>query len=124
MKIDGLTSPAPTSVGGSTTETTVSGKIADYKRQRDKLKKATQDFEAVFVGMMLKEMRKTMTSDNPLFGNSSQAKYYQEMMDDAVAHQISRTGKFGFGDLLYKKVERNLPPDPEVLLKEALKIVT
>jgi peptidoglycan hydrolase FlgJ len=98
--------------------------VTEVKRQRDKLKKATQDFEAIFVGMMLKEMRKTMTSDNPLFGKSSESKYYQEMMDDAVAHQISRTGQFGLGSLLYKKVEHTLPPDPDAIVRQTLKILT
>src|SRR5262245_54083390 len=108
MKMEGSTSPALTGIGGSATQPTSAPSIAELKQRRAKLKQATQDFEAIFVGMMLKEMRKTMTSDNPLFGNSSQAKYYQEMMDDAVAHQISRTGQFGLGNLLYKKVEHTL----------------
>ena len=96
--------------------------IGEASRQRARLKKATQDFEAVFVGIMLKQMRKTMQSDNPLFGKSSESQRYMEMMDDAVAQQISRTGKFGFGDLLYKKVERTLPPDPATGSRESLKL--
>jgi peptidoglycan hydrolase FlgJ len=103
-------------------ETPSTGEVSEASKQRARLKKATQDFEAVFIGMMLKQMRKTMAGDNPLFGKNSEAKHYQEMMDDAVAQQMSRTGQFGLGEMLYKKVERTLPPDPDTLVRQALKL--
>ena len=43
-------------------------------KEKARVTKATQDFEAVFIGMMLKQMRKSMTGQNALFGNSSEAK--------------------------------------------------
>jgi Rod binding domain-containing protein len=95
---------------------------SEASKQRARLKKATQDFEAVFIGMMLKQMRKTMAGENPLFSKNSEAKYYQEMMDDAVAQQMSRTGQFGLGEMLYKKVEKTLPPDPDTLARHALNL--
>ncbi len=76
--------------------------------QQARLKKATQEFEAVFIGMMLKQMRKSMTGGNALFGNSHEAKLYQDMMDDATASQMSRTGSFGLARVLYKTLERTL----------------
>jgi flagellar protein FlgJ len=85
---------------------------SEAARQRAQLKKATQDFEAVFVGLLLKQMRKSMTGGNALFGNSSEAKMYQDMLDDATSQQMSRSGGLGLGDLLYKKREATLPPDP------------
>ena len=96
------------------------GELSPAARQRAQLKKATQDFEAIFVGTLFKEMRKTMSGDNPLFGNSSETKHYQEMMDDTVAQNLSKTGAFGLGNMLYKKVERTLPPDPEAITRQAL----
>jgi Rod binding domain-containing protein len=73
-----------------------------------KLVKAAQDFEAVFVGSMLKQMRKSITGGNALFGNSSEAKMYQEMMDDATAQQMSHTGAFGLANLLLHSLEPKL----------------
>lgn len=86
---------------------------ADYTKQTDRVKKATQDFEAVFVGMMLKQMRKSMAGENALFGQSSEAKVYQDMMDDTLAQQMSRTGTFGISNAMMKSIAGRLPPDPD-----------
>ena len=77
--------------------------------QHAKLKKATQDFEAVFLGQMLKQMRKSMSGGNALFGNSNEAKMFQEMADEATANQMSKTGGFGLAKTLYTSLARMLP---------------
>ncbi len=61
--------------------------------------------------MLLKQMRKSMTGGNALFGNSSEAKLYQDMMDDATASQMSKTGSLGLANVLYKTLEATLPPE-------------
>lgn len=88
-------------------------------RQREKLKIATQEFEAVFIGLMLKQVRKSLMDDNPLFGKSQEAKFYQEMMDEKLAEQMSRTGQFGLARTLYQRMERTLPADPRETLQRA-----
>lgn len=74
---------------------------------RERLKKATQAFEAVFVKQLLGQMRKSMTGSS-LFGSSQQAGMYQDMMDDALSTQISKTGSFGLAKTLYKSMEKGL----------------
>ena len=91
--------------------TTDTAPMSEATRERERLKKATQDFEAVFVGIMLKQMRKSMTGGNALFGNSSDSKLYQDMMDDATAQQLSKTGSFGLARVLYKAMEHTLPAE-------------
>jgi Rod binding domain-containing protein len=86
---------------------------ATYTREKGRLTKATQDFEAVFVGMMLKQMRKSMAGDNAIFGNSSEAKIYQDMMDDGIAQQLSKSGTFGLSGAMMKSAASRLPPDPD-----------
>ncbi len=81
----------------------------EQTKQHQKLVKAAQDFEAVFIGTMLKQMRKSMAGDTPLFGGSQESKMYQEMMDDAVAQQMSRTGSFGLANLLVKSLGPRQP---------------
>ncbi len=94
-----------------------------YTRQRDKLKKATQDFESVFLTQMLKQAHKSMQGEGALFGSSSEAKFYGEMRDEMLAQHLSKTGQFGIGNLLYKRLEKTLPPNPDAMLKDALKIL-
>jgi flagellar protein FlgJ len=86
---------------------------AEYNKEKSRVTKATQDFEAVFIGMMLKQMRKSMAGDNALFGKSSEAKVYQDMMDDSLAQQMSKTGTFGLSKAMMKSIERTLPHDPD-----------
>ncbi|HLJ55957.1 MAG TPA: rod-binding protein [Chthonomonadaceae bacterium] len=90
--------------------------VAAAKPQPDpehaKAVKATQDFEAVFIGMMLKQMRKSMAGDNALFGNSNEARVYQDMMDDNLARELSRTGTFGLAKAMMKSIDRTQHPAP------------
>ncbi len=101
MTNNGIT-PLPVG-GGQGTEPTAA------EARHKKLQKAAQDFEAVFIGNMLKQMRKPITGENTLLGNSSEAKMYQEMMDEATAKQMSRTGSFGLANLLCRTLEPNQP---------------
>src|SRR3954469_24928462 len=86
---------------------------AEFTKEKARVTKATQDFEAVFIGMMLKQMRKSMAGDNALFGKSSESNIYQDMMDDSLAQQMSRTGTFGIGKAMIKSMESRLPKDPD-----------
>lgn len=82
--------------------------LSELQRRQARLKKAVQDFEAIFIGMLIKQMRQSMAGSNPLFGSNAQAHYYQEMMDEAIAQRLSQTGAFGLGRMLYQKMERLL----------------
>jgi peptidoglycan hydrolase FlgJ len=84
-----------------------------YKTQRAKLKKATEGFEAIFVTQLLKQAHQSMQGANALFGSSSESKFYAEMRDELLAQQISKTGEFGIGKMLFQKLERTLPPNPD-----------
>ena len=84
----------------------------DALKQRDRLKKATQEFEAVFVGQLLKEMRKSMTPGNKLLGSSRESKQFQEMFDDSLSRDLSHNGSFGLAKVLYKRMEKWIPPLP------------
>ena len=57
-----------------------------------KLKTACQDFESVFFGMMLKEMRKTVPQDTLLGDDAHEQEIFQGMMDDSVAKQMASHG--------------------------------
>ena len=82
-----------------------------------KLKKACTDFEAVFMGYMLKTMRKTVPHDDKgAMGN--QKEIYDSMFDQQLTTQISQSKKsFGIGEAMYRQLSRkrhdeeaNTPP--------------
>ena len=61
--------------------------FADTRKAIDaELRKIAQDFEAVFVNLLLKEMRKTVP-EGGLLGSDAGAKVYREIMDTAE-HQL------------------------------------
>lgn len=86
---------------------------AEYIAKRDKLKKAAEGFETIFVTQLLKQAHQSMKGANALFGSSSESKFYAEMRDELLAQQISHTGQFGIGKMLFQKLERTLPPNPD-----------
>jgi len=101
---------------------------ADLKRSYDdkhtQLTKATQEFEAVFIGLLLKQMRKSMAGQNAMFGNSQEAKLYQDMADDASAQQMSKVGTFGLSKVMFESMKHVLPVDPDETLRQSLLAVS
>ena len=63
-------------------------------------------FEGVFVGMLLQEMRKGESNDT-LFGQKSTGeKIFGEMLDDQRAQGIASTGSFGIASLLESQLRQ------------------
>ena len=68
-----------------------------------KLKQATTDFEAIFIGEILKEMHSD-ASKGGLFGSSFEMGTYREMYDEAIAQQLAKSGILGIGKMLYREL--------------------
>ena len=66
------------------------------------LRQAAQQFEALFIEMMLKSMRKADFGDS-LFDNR-QVRFYRELFDHQLALQLSRTHTFGLARMLIKRL--------------------
>ena len=69
------------------------------------LKSATQQFEALFVGYLMKVMRSTVDEADPQ-ATSFGKDIYTEMFDSEIANNISQTQSLGIGDLLYRQLEQ------------------
>lgn len=70
-----------------------------------KLKQACQDFEAIFMGFMMKSMRKTVQKSD-LFGSSQEEEMFTDMMDNEVCKSASSRGSTGIADMLYRQLSR------------------
>ena len=68
-----------------------------------KLREACQGFEAMFLNMMYREMRRTVPDDS-LFGTSNAQKIWQDMMDTEMVNQMSAAGGVGLADVIYKQL--------------------
>ncbi len=73
------------------------------EKSKARLQKAVKDFEAVFVGYMLKTMRGTVPKDE-LFGEGMGSEMMGSMFDMELSKQLSRKSSFGLGEMLYKEI--------------------
>ena len=70
------------------------------------LQEAAQQFEAIFVQMMLKSMRKAqdaLADENSPF-NSQQVKFYRDMHDQQLAADLTAGGGLGLADIIVKQL--------------------
>ncbi|GAA0815477.1 flagellar assembly peptidoglycan hydrolase FlgJ [Colwellia asteriadis] len=69
------------------------------------LKEAAQQFEAIFMKMLLSSMRKAqdvLESDSPF--NSQSTKFYRDMHDQQMAVELSSNGSLGLTDLIVRQL--------------------
>ncbi|WP_034474644.1 flagellar assembly peptidoglycan hydrolase FlgJ [Aestuariibacter salexigens] len=73
------------------------------------LREAAQQFEAVFVNMLLKSMRKAQDAladeDSPF--NSEQVKFYRDMHDQQLATDLSSKGSLGLADIIVQQLSHD-----------------
>jgi flagellar protein FlgJ len=78
------------------------------KNPKEGLKAAAQQFETMFLQMVMKSMRDTVPDDGML--NSEQSKFYTSMLDQQIAQNLSTNGKgVGFAKLIEQQLGRSLP---------------
>ncbi|MCW5945905.1 MAG: rod-binding protein [Fimbriimonadales bacterium] len=75
----------------------------EIKRELSRLKKATQDIEAIFLKQLIGEMRKGQAEG--IFGKSTESQMYTDFLDEAVAGQMAKGRGIGIADTLYKSME-------------------
>lgn len=68
-----------------------------------KLREACQGFEAMFLNMMYREMRRTVP-ENELFGNSNADKILNDMLDTEMVNNMSKAGGVGLADVIYRQL--------------------
>ena len=73
------------------------------------LEEAAKQFEAIFVQMLLKSMRKAQEAladkDSPF--NSDQVKFYRDMHDQQLANDMSTNGSIGLADVIVQQMGIN-----------------
>jgi Rod binding domain-containing protein len=78
--------------------------------EKARLKKATREFESLFMYELLKSMRKTvpqntLAEDAPMAGEANKETYLQ-LFDIEVARIMARGDRSSMGDLLYRSMEK------------------
>ncbi len=73
------------------------------KAELAKVKKATQDVEAIFLKQLIGEMRKS--SQSGMFGKGIEGEMYADFLDEAVAKAMSSGNGVGMAKQLYGRME-------------------
>jgi flagellar protein FlgJ len=76
------------------------------EKQRQQAKKISQDFEGLFVGMMMKSMRSTVGKDK-LTGGGHGEEVYRSMLDQEYANvAVKRSGGVGLAKIIERDIIR------------------
>ena len=92
---------------------------AKYDATESAIKKSTDDFEAIFMRLVLTEM---MPKDSAFFGKGPGASTYQNMFVNAIAEELGSNGALGIGESLRREMShRGADVHPDVLLEETVR---
>jgi murein DD-endopeptidase MepM/ murein hydrolase activator NlpD len=75
--------------------------------QRDQIKRLAQEFEAMLMTQMLRDMRRSMLSDESTDGGLGR-ETMTDTMDVELGRALSNVGGFGLSNVLLKALERSL----------------
>ncbi|MDR2165760.1 MAG: flagellar assembly peptidoglycan hydrolase FlgJ [Zoogloeaceae bacterium] len=68
------------------------------------IRAAAQEFEAMFLQMVMKSMRETTSQDG--FLDSDASRFFTGMLDEQMAKNLSRTGQIGLAEMLEAQLTR------------------
>ncbi|MDZ4261539.1 MAG: rod-binding protein, partial [Pseudomonadota bacterium] len=77
------------------------------------LEKTAEQFEALFLQMMLKSMRQSSSGEGMF--ESDQTRFYQQMFDQQIAIDMAKKRQLGIADILVKQLGKEQPDQPEPL---------
>jgi len=76
------------------------------------LKQTAQQFEGIFIQMMLKSMRDANSVMKSDLNNSSEMNTFQDMYDKQMSVEMSKRNSMGFADMIVKQLsEKTTPPN-------------
>lgn len=75
--------------------------------EQQKLKEVAQEFEAILISLLLKEVR--MTKPDGLFTGGLAHDIYRQLFDEQVARAMAHSGGLGLGKMLERQLLRTLP---------------
>ena len=77
----------------------------EQEMSRAQIREASEMFEAHFLQMMFREMRRTNFNEDGFFSRNNAENIWTEMLDEVVAEQASQTnGGMGLADMIYRQM--------------------
>lgn len=79
---------------------------AEQAAEDAKLRAACKEMEAVFLNLMLTQMRKTVPKSG-LLGNNSEEKMLTSLLDTELTKNMAQAGGMGLADMLYQQLSKS-----------------
>ncbi len=79
--------------------------LKNHSDSPKELQKATENFEAVLLNMVLKAMWKTIQKSD-LFEKSNSTQIYEGLMLSSLSEEMSRNGGMGIAKVLYEQLSK------------------
>ncbi len=98
---------AQQTVGVSSQKVQTPAEESDLALQKKRLQEASYDLEAIFVNMLLKEMRKSIDKTEMFHGGYAED-MWDDMLYDEYAKNIAKSNKFGIAGMIYNQMEKYL----------------
>lgn len=83
-------------------------KAKKSKNDDDNLRKAAQQFEAIFISQFLKNTRRSI-SESSMFGSGISGDIYKSMFDDQISNAVASKGGFHLSDIIIKSFKPKEP---------------
>ncbi|MBU1247620.1 MAG: rod-binding protein [Proteobacteria bacterium] len=81
-------------------------RLSNAPGEKEELRKACRDFEAVFIGKLWEQMRKTVPQEGYL--HSKQEEMYTSMFATDFSTQLADAGGIGLADMIYEQLAQKL----------------
>ncbi len=90
-------------------------RVQAQQNQDKALKESAQQFEGLFIQMMMKSMRDASSVMKDEENESSARETFEGMFDKEVSLQMSKRGAMGVADFMAKAVKQQTAPPPSTL---------
>jgi len=90
-------------------ERSMSSSSAAQEQERVQIREAAEMFEAYFLQMMFREMRRTTFNEDGLFPKSHAERIFTDMLDEEISNQAAASSNgFGLADMIYAQMTRHM----------------
>lgn len=96
-----LPGPSPALPGAFSPEA-----LFGMKKPAQRAENVAKEFEAIFLRMLLKEMRESLPKTT-LFGNSRAMEFFESLYDEQIASAVAQTGELGLAAVLKQRLEQS-----------------
>ena len=83
------------------------GEANQAQEEERKIRKISQEFEAIFLSFMLKGMRKSVPEGGVLSPGAVHD-LYRQMFDEEIGRSLAKSGGVGLADVIYRELSTNI----------------